>query len=244
MAYLETGYYETNYFEGDVSDDTGCGSSESYYVEGYIADDYYESSGAAVISYFEDGYIETDYFEGTGGSTPTISYFEDGYIETGYFEGTGGGAVICYFEEGYIESGYSECESSCEEPQETVTIRMVTQSSMAMTVLQDTQSVHMTTNSDMAITAAAIVKINMETSSSFAINPAIFFEVDMTTSSSMDIVGSTGIPPDLFPWINQMAACCTSLQTKIDQLEAEGKDHLIAEDIEPLFSGREVHYEL
>jgi len=148
------------------------------------------------------------------------AYYVAGYIDTGYFEGD---SVPC----GNSSSVTIKCKA-------VVGVKALADTTTTANITSTTEMINIAEKASIA---------NMLCKSILDVSVAQLGTSNIASSSDLMAIASSNIPPDLFPWIDMVNGCCIDLKNRVSSLEAEN-DYLKNTDIEKLFTGREVHYEL
>ncbi len=246
--YFALGYIKLGYTE--------CAK---YTVPGYTTPGYYDNCDSC-IAYTSPGYIAPGYYDSC---ITCEAYTTPGYVVTGYYDSCG--ACITYTSPGYITPGYYD---SCETQGLTKYTRFnadlkVTETINASTLpgfyAENTAEItklitrairptvfntEVTATTDLELQGLKFVTISEQAIVETDFSPS-YYRTDIkfieTLEATTNWKPSNLSTDNLVNIVNELKQCCLNLSSRVEAIE---KDYLIAKDIEPLFSEREVHYDV
>jgi hypothetical protein len=203
-----------------------------YYAEGYIEDSYFVSLGnPACLPYLESGYIAEGYFTN---NNLQLGYYADGYIADGYAAASQG-----YIEQGYISDGYYEAGDTC-----GITFSTVALAEVSARILDSSSQVYWEAEATVTANPSLVTRFSTQATCGLQTRVTVCQKVYIDAIAITHFKATKMKDDSLLDWMNSISECCFRQEQRIIALEKAAKDHLIAKDIEPLFSGREVHYDV
>ena len=228
-----------------------------YVSQGYVAEGYITC--AACERYVSQGYIADGYADSCSSCE---RYVAEGYVANGYADNCS--SCERYVAEGYVANGYAD---TCNNEEENNTwIRAVILAKTKpefyiresrIVITKALAKVVVETSLEQYLNTIIQAKVIVEANAYKLIRPRIIARakaiVLANPNASYDLVSTLYIKANvqakaydlsqenIINIIDDLKKCCNSLEARLTRIE---RDYLIAQDIEPLFSGREVHYDV